>query len=401
MSTQKLSAATAITSAPLCGYIEGYYGRLLTWPERLRLLDKLQQRGMNSYFYAPKEDEKHRLNWREPYDADWLAALKQFCVDAAARHIRVIAGIAPGLDFDFREVDTGADFRHLLDKARTLLAAGATDIALLMDDIDEDFSTRCGDYGSEGEAHAALTNKLANKLEQPVFFVPRAYANEISASSPTYLADVVGVLDDGHAVFHCGSHIVAQTVELSDCLRYAEGMRNRIVIWDNLYANDYCPRRLYVGAWTGRETLADVLLNPTGYIETDLLLLDIMALAGDCHGNPTTWEQVLLSHGVPEEFFSVAEYFDLPPFNSDSSTTKPVPTAAMFDALEVLLWRWKTPLSREWYPFLVGLKHDLLIASGKFTPGRLDKTQNPPLAQVLMSSHKPSSPTGGQEPQQS
>ena len=38
------------------GYIEGYYGKLLEWQDRDRLLDGLEAVGMTSYFYAPKDD---------------------------------------------------------------------------------------------------------------------------------------------------------------------------------------------------------------------------------------------------------------------------------------------------------------------------------------------------------
>ena len=50
-----------------------------------------------------------------------------------------------------------------------------------------------------------------------------------------------------------------------------------MIIWDNFYANDYCPRRLFLGPWRA-VNLPDVMLNPTGMIETDLLLLDLMSL---------------------------------------------------------------------------------------------------------------------------
>ena len=38
------------------GYIEGYYGKLLTWTERNRIIDILKKNKMNFYFYCPKED---------------------------------------------------------------------------------------------------------------------------------------------------------------------------------------------------------------------------------------------------------------------------------------------------------------------------------------------------------
>ena len=56
---------------PFNGYIEGYYGRLLNWDERNRIITKLNKNNMRFYFYAPKEDDKHRLNWKKEYQSSW------------------------------------------------------------------------------------------------------------------------------------------------------------------------------------------------------------------------------------------------------------------------------------------------------------------------------------------
>ena len=61
------------------GYIEGYYGNLLDWTSRRRIIKKMSSIGMNSYFYAPKEDLFHRLNWRKNYTKTWRKNFKNFC----------------------------------------------------------------------------------------------------------------------------------------------------------------------------------------------------------------------------------------------------------------------------------------------------------------------------------
>ena len=38
------------------GYIEGYYGKLLSFEDRHKLLVCLENLSMDSYLYAPKED---------------------------------------------------------------------------------------------------------------------------------------------------------------------------------------------------------------------------------------------------------------------------------------------------------------------------------------------------------
>ena len=64
------------------GYIEGYYGRLLTWENRELIVKSLKKNNMNTYFYAPKEDINHRLCWKKNYSNKWRSyfANLQKCV---------------------------------------------------------------------------------------------------------------------------------------------------------------------------------------------------------------------------------------------------------------------------------------------------------------------------------
>ena len=55
--------------------------------------------------------------------------------------------------------------------------------------------------------------------------------------------------------------------------------------------------------------------------------------------------------------------------------------------LDDLLWKWKSPLSREWYPFLLGLKHDLQLFQKELTSERIIKTQTKPLAKFYLRNH--------------
>ena len=59
---------------------------------------------------------------------------------------------------------------------------------------------------------------------------------------------------------------------------------------------------------------------------------------------------------------------------------------AHFEALEFLLWSWKGTLSREWYPYLFGLKHDLQLNQSELTYEKVIKTQTLPLAHRISKS---------------
>lgn len=406
---------------PHQGYAEGYYGKLLSWQERLQILDTLQQLNLNTYYYAPKEDPWHRLEWRTPYEAVWRDNFREFCKQATERDIRVVAGVAPGLNFDFSHLPDGRDFQLLKEKCEILLIEGADCISLLMDDIDADFDQRNGRFISEGAAHAALANTLAKSLSRSsileaatkpdndctsglcLWVTPRIYADELTAEAPEYLHDFMSTLDQHHVVLYCGSDVVARQIDAHslNSLRVdgTAGVEHEVVIWDNLYANDYCPRRLFVGPWRLRHGVENILLNPTGMINTDCLLLELMAqrlLVGeprtssnDENSANSTWQKTLRRHNVPEQFFTIAQYFLYPVFNQNSETTcdnELCDSDTIRAAIEHCLWRWKTPLSREWYPFLFGLKHDLLTRAGEHPVLRIYKTQPQPLSDTLMKS---------------
>ena len=395
-------------SSPITGYAEGYYGKLLSWDERRSVLMTLHQLGLNTYYYAPKEDVFHRLDWRQPYPTQWREQFRQFCQLAQELELRVVAGVAPGLDFDFAHLPDGQDFQHLLHKCQQLLDDGAQLISLLMDDIDDHFEQHRDTFEYEGQAHAALANALAEALTIPssnqtgasaIWVTPRVYADELIADSPAYLPHFVATLDQQHSILYCGTDVVSQSVDehfhrhLTNAARQAglaDLRHHPVIVWDNLYANDYCPRRLFIGPWQGRSSSIDVLLNPTGMINTDCMLLQLMAEVQRLDGDVVSeeqhrqlWHTVLRQHGVPEAFFSLATFFWHPVFNSDDSVQACPDGAQIREAIETCLWRWKTPLSREWYSALFGLKHDLLAFSGEHAQLRIRKTQTSPLARVL------------------
>ena len=57
--------------------------------------------GMNSYLYAPKDDEKHRAYWRDLYTLEEAAELTQLIKETQNKGIHFIYAISPGLDITF------------------------------------------------------------------------------------------------------------------------------------------------------------------------------------------------------------------------------------------------------------------------------------------------------------
>ena len=369
------------------GYIEGYYGKLLNWEDRKSIIISLNKNDMNTFFYAPKEDQKHRFNWKENYSINWRKSFRDFAYFSKKNNINIIAGIAPGLDFNFKDFNDykkknhSHDFNLLYNKAKQLLDDGATSIALLLDDIPENYKNKFGNKISEGTSHGLLANKLSEKLDQDIFFVPRIYADELIKDEPFYLKDLSKILNHKTMVFYCGKNVVSK--KLTNISGINKMLCNEIIFWDNFYSNDYCPRRFFIGPYLGRKNINNIMINPTGLINTDLLILDIVASSLTQKFSIKQWSKILNDHGVPLIFSKIKHFFLKPDFGFN-----PLPNSfdindEHFDALDYLLWRWKGALSREWYPYLFGLKHDLQLKKNILPSERLVKTQTAPLSKYL------------------
>ncbi|MDC1194807.1 protein O-GlcNAcase [Pseudomonadota bacterium] len=370
------------------GYIEGYYGKLLSWNNRKLIVESLHKNNMNTYFYAPKEDENHRLNWRKKYNLKWRKCFRDFTKFSNINNINIIAGIAPGLDFDFNKLNDKTqknkcfDYTLLHNKAKQLLDDGATSIALLLDDIPEDFVNRFGTKISEGTSHGILANMLFESLGNNIYFVPRIYADELIHDDPYYLEDLSSILNPKIKVFYCGKNVVSKTY--TNYSKIKKVLRNEVIYWDNYYANDYCPRRFFIGPYIGRKMVNNIMVNLTGLINMDLLILDIVATNFSEKEFTNKWKKILNNHGVPIIFYKIKQYFLKPDFGSNPAPNSLQVNIKHIEALDFLLWKWKGELSREWYPYLFGLKHDLQLKLNILTSERLIKTQNTPLSKYII-----------------
>ena len=370
------------------GYIEGYYGNILDWKSRKRIIKKMNSLGLNSYFYAPKEDIYHRLHWRKNYTKSWQNNFKNFCSFANENNIEIIAGISPGLDFNFSSIkknnfNLSDDFDKLISKFQALIDNGANHVALLLDDIPENFDKNFSKH-EEGMIHAKLSNLLSKKLKKHIFLVPRIYADEMKKENMTYLHNLFQELNKKTQIFYCGKYIVNNKFETTIDTIIEKKANNKVIFWDNYYANDYCPKRLILGPWLINEEIKKVMLNLTGMIETDLLLIEIASKCKFSKNKTKIWEKVLKMNQVPEEFLAVCNFFEKPSLSSDKKIVKLKVDINIIDKIDKLLWKWKTPLSREWYPYLLSLKQDLQILNDQLPFNRILKTQTNPITRKIL-----------------
>ena len=121
------------------GFIEGYYGNPWSVEDRADLMTWGGYYKLNAYFYAPKDDPKHRTNWRELYTEDEIETLIKPLADAGnASKCRYIYALHPfpgnASNFTFGD-NYEADLAALQAKFLQVIEAGARQIAILADDF--------------------------------------------------------------------------------------------------------------------------------------------------------------------------------------------------------------------------------------------------------------------------
>nr|CDJ89910.1 Beta-N-acetylglucosaminidase domain containing protein [Haemonchus contortus] len=117
----------------ISGVVEGFYGRPWTFEQRKQLFARLNRLGMNTYVYAPKDDLKHRPQWRVPYNCEEADILRSLIESARENNIRFVYSLSPGIDIAYSKTEEILCIKSKLDQVRML---GCESFALLFDDIE-------------------------------------------------------------------------------------------------------------------------------------------------------------------------------------------------------------------------------------------------------------------------
>lgn len=381
------------------GYIEGYYGRLFSFEERTGIVRKLREIKATHYLYAPKEDPWHRQEWRKPYPADWRKQFKDFVSQSRKAGVHVVPGLAPGLSYRYRSDE---DFEALVRKLSSLVELGCEEAALLMDDISEELpKADKGHFRSLGEAHGLMLKKLWPRLSRlgirRLWFCPTVYSDFFApkgVAKNRYLKDLSRHLTPFIHVMWTGPAIVSKRLAPADLREVNRVLGRQTVLWDNFYANDYCPGKIFLGPFAQRpaslrQASAGILLNPTGLYQTDLFLLNL--LGGFLRGKSSdgVWKKTLRDWQVPSSFLEIARFLASP---FELSVPASGAVKKLRKALKPLIWEWKSPLQREWYPYLYALDADLRLlspADEKPDAAWIRKKYSPILSKMLLASVSP------------
>ncbi|XP_056616240.1 protein O-GlcNAcase [Triplophysa dalaica] len=269
----------------LTGVVEGFYGRPWTMEQRKELFRRQQKWGLNTYLYAPKDDYKHRMFWREMYSVEEAEQLTTLISAAKEHGIEFIYAISPGLDITFSNQKEVSTLKRKLDQVSHF---GCKSFALLFDDIDHNICPADKEvFSSFAHAQLSITNEIFQYLGEPDIFLfcPTEYCGTFCypnvAQSP-YLRTIGEKLLPGIEVLWTGPKVVSKDITVESIEEVTKILRRAPVIWDNIHANDYDQKRLFLGPYKGRSSeliprLKGVLTNPNCEFESNFVAIHTLA----------------------------------------------------------------------------------------------------------------------------
>ncbi|XP_010868594.1 protein O-GlcNAcase [Esox lucius] len=269
----------------ISGVVEGFYGRPWTMEQRKELFRRQQKWGLNTYLYAPKDDYKHRMFWREMYSVEEAEQLMTLISAAKEYGIEFIYAISPGLDITFSNQKEVSALKRKLDQVTHF---GCKSFALLFDDIDHNMCPADKEvFSSFAHAQVSITNEIFQYLGEPetFLFCPTEYCGTFcypSVAQSPYLHTVGEKLLPGVEVLWTGPKVVSKDITVESIEEVSKILKRAPVIWDNIHANDYDQKRLFLGPYKGRSTeliprLKGVLTNPNCEFESNFVAIHTLA----------------------------------------------------------------------------------------------------------------------------
>ncbi len=275
------------------GYIEGFYGPTWKQEKRLSVMRLMAKYGMNTFYYAPKDDEYHRAKWSEPYPEKELAELKALFDTARENELDVCWCVGPGLTYKYTSEN---DFSALIEKFKNVYSIGVRNFGLLLDDIADDFQYEddAREYDGVVNAHVALINKTYEALKAfdasiTLTVCPTQYFGQ---ADDYYISKFGSGIPADVKIFWTGKEICSTFLTCRDADDFLHSTNHKPLYWDNYPVNDAeMFNEMHLGAVKGRDkelykhsdglianvmeyaecskiplmTIADYLWNPVAY----------------------------------------------------------------------------------------------------------------------------------------
>lgn len=221
------------------GVIEGFYGTAWTHEYRKDLFAFMGENKMNAYIYAPKDDPKHRAQWRSLYTGAELERMTDLITTANENYVKFIYAISPGGDINLGS-GYEADFKKLMAKCEQIYELGCRDFAIFLDDIPtldakghgkllSDFQTKFV------ETHEGVNNLIAITTEYGDPFLTD-YTNQIA---PLIHKDI--------ELMWTGPGVIPESITNKSLGHILKTYGRKVLIWWNYPVNDTLANHLFMG----------------------------------------------------------------------------------------------------------------------------------------------------------
>ena len=237
------------------GYIEGFYGKTWSNEKRLSVMSLMAKYGMNTFYYAPKDDAYHREKWRELYPENELNSLKNLYDFATENELDFAWNIGPGLTYKYTSEE---DFNLLIEKIKSIYNIGVKNFGLLLDDIPWEFQ-----YEEDKEkfddivdAHIYLINKTYKALKEldgniKLTVCPTQYSGD---EKGYYISKFGQGIPTDVKMFWTGAEICSRVLTVRESDELFRSTNHKPLFWDNFPVND-CEmfQEMHLGAIIGRD----------------------------------------------------------------------------------------------------------------------------------------------------
>lgn len=239
------------------GYIEGFYGSPWSFENRCEMLRMMSFYGMNTHYYAPKDDPYHRDKWDELYPEKELYELAKLLEICNENFVDFYFCIAPGLSMKYSSED---DFGKLTCKAEQLYSVGVRNFGLLLDDIPENLYFDEDKTAFDGEAvnaHISVSNKFHAFLRSldrdcRLTVCPLQYHGR---GDEYYISKLGKGLDSSIKIFWTGKNICSQELTVREAVVFENATNHMPLYWDNFPVNDAeMQNEMHLGYLNGRES---------------------------------------------------------------------------------------------------------------------------------------------------
>lgn len=249
------------------GVVEGFYGNPWSHQERMDVIRFMGKVGMNTYYYAPKDDPFHRTRWRESYEGESLEQFRELLEESRQSGIDLYFAISPGLDIVYSD---SSDFNDLTAKLQDMISLGVKHLALFLDDVPEKLQNEKDQekYPDLAEAHIDLINRLWEELREEEIELVVAPTTYTSAWGSREYAEKLGKgVSREIPLFWTGEDVAIGEITEEEAGEWQSLINRKPLLWDNFPVNDFEVWRPIIGPLRGREanlpsTISGILANP-------------------------------------------------------------------------------------------------------------------------------------------